>query len=210
MTDHKVVSEGEWTVERKKLLEREKELTHLQEQIAAERRALAWVRVDKTYTFDTPEGKKTLSELFDGRSQLIVYHFMYGPAGRDGLRRLLFPLRPCRRRQRASQASRRVLCRGVARTSGDARGLQEAHGLEIPLGVVGGQRFQLRLSCLVHQGRDRERRGGIQFREDEGDDGRPFTAPASSSRTRMARSITPTRPMRAATSAGWAPTCIST
>ena len=84
MTDHKVVSERDWVAERKRLLEREKELTHLQEQVAAERRALPWVRVDKTYTFDTPEGKKTLSDLFDGRSQLIVYHFMYGPEMKTG------------------------------------------------------------------------------------------------------------------------------
>jgi predicted dithiol-disulfide oxidoreductase (DUF899 family) len=84
MTDHKIVSETEWTAERKKLLAREKELTHVQEQVAAERRALPWVRVDKPYTFDTPEGKKTLSDLFDGRSQLIVYHFMYGPEMKTG------------------------------------------------------------------------------------------------------------------------------
>ncbi len=84
MTDHKVVSERDWVAERKRLLESEKELTHLQERVAAERRALPWVRVDKTYTFDTPEGKKTLSDLFDGRSQLIVYHFMYGPEMKTG------------------------------------------------------------------------------------------------------------------------------
>ncbi len=84
MTGHRVVSEAEWTAERRKLLTREKELTHLQEQVAAERRALPWVRVEKTYTFDTPEGKKTLSDLFDGRSQLIVYHFMYGPQAQTG------------------------------------------------------------------------------------------------------------------------------
>jgi predicted dithiol-disulfide oxidoreductase (DUF899 family) len=84
MTEHNVVSEGEWVAERKKLLAREKELTHLQEQVAAERRALPWVRVDKTYAFETPEGKKTLSGLFDGRSQLIVYHFMYGPEMKTG------------------------------------------------------------------------------------------------------------------------------
>ena len=84
MTDHKVVPEREWVAERKKLLAREKELTHLQEAVAAERRALSWVRVDKAYTFDTPAGKKTLSDLFDGRSQLIVYHFMYGPEMKTG------------------------------------------------------------------------------------------------------------------------------
>jgi predicted dithiol-disulfide oxidoreductase (DUF899 family) len=79
MTGHKIVSENEWVEARKKLLAREKELTHLQEKIAEERRALPWVKVAKNYVFDTPQGKKTLSELFDGRSQLIVYHFMFSP-----------------------------------------------------------------------------------------------------------------------------------
>jgi len=79
MTDHKIVSEAQWVEERKKLLTREKELTHLQEKVAEERRALPWVKVTKNYVFDTPKGKKTLSDLFDGRSQLIVYHFMFSP-----------------------------------------------------------------------------------------------------------------------------------
>ena len=84
MTDHKIVSESEWVEQRKQLLAREKELTHLQEKIAEERRALPWVKVTKDYVFDTPQGKKTLSELFDGRSQLIVYHFMYSPEWEAG------------------------------------------------------------------------------------------------------------------------------
>jgi predicted dithiol-disulfide oxidoreductase (DUF899 family) len=84
MTGHKIVSENEWVEARKKLLTREKELTHLQEKIAEERRALPWVKVAKNYVFDTPQGKKTLSELFDGRSQLIVYHFMFSPGWEAG------------------------------------------------------------------------------------------------------------------------------
>jgi len=84
MTDHKIVSEAAWTDARKKLLAREKELTDLQEKIAEERRALPWVKITKEYVFDTPRGKKTLSQLFDGRSQLIVYHFMYGPDWKEG------------------------------------------------------------------------------------------------------------------------------
>jgi predicted dithiol-disulfide oxidoreductase (DUF899 family) len=79
MTGHKIVSEAEWTDARKKLLAQEKELTHLYEKIAEERRALPWVKVEKEYTFDTPDGRKSLSDLFGGRSQLIVYHFMFGP-----------------------------------------------------------------------------------------------------------------------------------
>jgi len=74
---HPVVSREEWTAARKAHLRREKELTRLRDQVSAERRALPWVKVDKTYVFDTPDGKQTLAQLFDGRSQLIVYHFMW-------------------------------------------------------------------------------------------------------------------------------------
>jgi predicted dithiol-disulfide oxidoreductase (DUF899 family) len=77
--NHAVVSREEWLVARKALLQREKEATRLRDAINAERLALPWVKVEKTYEFDTPAGRKTLAELFDGRSQLIVYHFMLGP-----------------------------------------------------------------------------------------------------------------------------------
>jgi predicted dithiol-disulfide oxidoreductase (DUF899 family) len=70
--DHPVVSREQWLVERKQLLAREKELTRLHDQVARERRALSWVRIDKDYVFDTPEGRRPLAELFDGRSQLLV------------------------------------------------------------------------------------------------------------------------------------------
>ncbi|HSX72869.1 MAG TPA: thioredoxin family protein [Shinella sp.] len=77
--NHEVVSRQDWLAARKALLAHEKEETRLRDKVRAERLALPWVKVDKTYAFDTPEGRKTLAELFDGRSQLIVYHFMYGP-----------------------------------------------------------------------------------------------------------------------------------
>lgn len=77
--NHEVVSREEWLTARKALLAMEKEETKLRDKVRAERLTLPWVKVDKTYTFETPEGRKTLAELFDGRSQLIVYHFMYGP-----------------------------------------------------------------------------------------------------------------------------------
>jgi predicted dithiol-disulfide oxidoreductase (DUF899 family) len=76
---HEIVSREEWLIARKDLLEREKELTRLRDQLAAERRALPWVTIDKTYVFDAPEGKVTLAELFDGRSQLFIKHFMMAP-----------------------------------------------------------------------------------------------------------------------------------
>jgi len=79
MTEHKVATREEWLAAREKLLEREKELTHRSDELARERRELPWVPVDKEYRFATDEGTKTLAELFDGRSQLLVYHFMFGP-----------------------------------------------------------------------------------------------------------------------------------
>ena len=79
MNTPKVVSQAEWLEARKVLLEKEKELTRFRDQLAAERRALPWVRVDKSYVFDAPQGKVTLADLFEGRSQLFVKHFMMGP-----------------------------------------------------------------------------------------------------------------------------------
>lgn len=79
MTEHKVGTREEWTRAREQLLEREKELTRRSDELARERRDLPWVRIDKEYRFETADGPKTLAELFDGRSQLLVYHFMFGP-----------------------------------------------------------------------------------------------------------------------------------
>jgi len=79
MPDHPVGTYDEWLAARRALLVREKELTRLSDEIAAQRMALPWVRVEKDYAFDTEDGPRTLTELFDGRSQLLVYHFMFGP-----------------------------------------------------------------------------------------------------------------------------------
>ncbi len=79
MTTHTLVSQDEWLVARQRLLEKEKEFSLARERLAAERRALPWVELEKSYVFATEAGKKTLAELFAGRSQLVVYHFMFGP-----------------------------------------------------------------------------------------------------------------------------------
>ncbi len=84
MNPSKIVSEGEWLVARKDLLTREKELTRLRDDVSRHRRELPWVKVDKEYLFEGPDGKETLADLFDGRSQLIVYHFMFGPGWEEG------------------------------------------------------------------------------------------------------------------------------
>jgi predicted dithiol-disulfide oxidoreductase (DUF899 family) len=74
---HPIVSREQWLIDRKAHLAREKELTRLRDRVSAERRALPWVKVDKAYVFDGPDGKETLSQLFGRNSQLIVYHFMW-------------------------------------------------------------------------------------------------------------------------------------
>ena len=79
MTNHKVGTREEWLAARKELLAREKEHTRRGDELARERRELPWVRVEKEYTFDTDDGTRTLAQLFGGRSQLLVYHFMFGP-----------------------------------------------------------------------------------------------------------------------------------
>ena len=79
----KIVSRDEWLAARKKLLAHEKHLTHERDAIAAERRQLPWVKVEKNYVFDSAGGKKTLADLFDGKSQLIVYHLMFGPEWKE-------------------------------------------------------------------------------------------------------------------------------
>jgi predicted dithiol-disulfide oxidoreductase (DUF899 family) len=84
MTEHTLGTREEWLTARKELLEQEKELTRGSDELARRRRELPWVRVDKEYSFETNEGTKTLAELFDGRSQLTVYHFMHGPNTPEG------------------------------------------------------------------------------------------------------------------------------
>jgi predicted dithiol-disulfide oxidoreductase (DUF899 family) len=81
---HPVVSQEEWTKARRDLLVREKEMTRARDRLNEARRALPWVRVEKDYRFDTPSGGKSLAELFDGRDQLFVYHFMLAPDWEEG------------------------------------------------------------------------------------------------------------------------------
>lgn len=84
MDHHPIASREEWLVARTALLAKEKEATRMRDRINADRLALPWVKVGKTYRFDTPDGRKTLAGLFDGRSQLMIYHFMLGPDWETG------------------------------------------------------------------------------------------------------------------------------
>lgn len=90
MTPHKVVSQEEWMAARKTLLAEEKEFTRLRDQLNQHRRELPWVKVEKEYVFDGPNGKETLAELFAGSSQLLVYHFMFDPSWTEGCKSCSF------------------------------------------------------------------------------------------------------------------------
>lgn len=77
--DHPIVSHDQWLAARTALLDQEKEFTRLRDGLSRQRRALPWERVDKPYVFEGPDGTRSLADLFDGRSQLVVYHFMFAP-----------------------------------------------------------------------------------------------------------------------------------
>src|SRR6266852_2655877 len=80
----KVASPAEWLAARRELLIKEKEFSRLRDELSRQRRELPWEKVEKEYLFDGPNGKETLADLFGGRSQLIVYHFMFGPGWEEG------------------------------------------------------------------------------------------------------------------------------
>ena len=152
MTKHMTGTREEWLAARLELLEAEKELTRRSDELARRRQELPWVRVDKEYRFETDEGSASLADLFRGRSQLLVYHFMFGPdytagcpscsAIADGFNGFVVHL-----------ANHDVtLCGGVAGAAREAAGVQAADGVDVSLGVLVRQRLQLRLQRLVHRG----------------------------------------------------------
>jgi predicted dithiol-disulfide oxidoreductase (DUF899 family) len=90
MTRHEIVSRDKWIAARKELLAKEKELTRQRDALSRQRRELPWVKVEKQYVFDGPDGKETLADLFGGRTQLIIYHFMFGPGWEEGCKSCSF------------------------------------------------------------------------------------------------------------------------
>jgi predicted dithiol-disulfide oxidoreductase (DUF899 family) len=90
MQHNRIVSRDEWLAARKQHLSKEKEFTRLRDELSRQRRELPWVRVEKRYVFDGPDGKETLVDLFDGRSQLVVVHFMFGPGWEEGCKSCSF------------------------------------------------------------------------------------------------------------------------
>ena len=143
-----VVSEAEWRRAHDALLAKEKAATRARDALAAERRRQPMVRIEKSYIFESTKGKVSLLDLFEGRRQLIVYHFMFGPgargwpdAGCPGCSMFVDQIGHLAH----LHASRSFARPRVDRAAGEDRGLSKAHGLEHVLGVVGGEQLQPRL-----------------------------------------------------------------
>ena len=137
-----IATRDEWLTARLALLEKEKALTRARDALAAERRQLPMVKVDKSYVFDTPDGPRTLAELFDGRSQLVVYHFMFAPGWVEGCPSCSLLGDHLDPSARPPGAARRHGCRRLA---GDAAGdqpLQAADGMAVHVGLIACDRLQ--------------------------------------------------------------------
>ena len=126
MTARITVSRDKWLEARLDLLAAEKDLTRRSDEVAQLRQRLPWVRVDKAYTFDTEAGSKTLKDLFDGRSQLLVYHFMFGPDYKAG----------CPSCSAIADGFNGIAV-GVTGAADEAAGIQRADGVDLSLGVLG-------------------------------------------------------------------------
>ena len=137
---HRVAPRAEWLAARRALMEREKALTRERDASPAARRELPWLRVEKGYVFEGPDGKESLADLFAGRSQLIVYHFMFAPTGSTRARAARSGRTATTESSRTSRA-RDVTLVAVSISPSAARGVPAAHGLALQVGVVAGSDF---------------------------------------------------------------------
>ena len=166
--DHpNIVSHAEWIAARTELLNKEKEFTRLRDELSRQRRELPWEKVKKEYVFDGPNGKETLGDLFGGKSQLMIYHFMLGPGWVEGCPSCSFladHFDGSVPHLAARDAKLVVVSTGAA---GSDWRVQDAHGLAVQVGIVVRERFQSRLQRIVHEGRDRQRADVLQLRDAE-------------------------------------------
>ena len=149
MEQPRIVTRDEWVAARKELLIKEKAATRAHDALSAERRRLPMVKVDKTYTFDTPRGRRTLAELFEGRSQLMIYHFMMGPDWAEGCPSCSF-LADGIDGTIAHLAHRDVTLMAVSRAPlQNIEAFKTAHGLEVSVGLLVRQRLQSSTSACL-------------------------------------------------------------
>ena len=161
---HKIVPENEWVESRKALLQKEKEFTIFRDQLSQQRRDLPWVAVNKEYVFEGPNGKQTLSELFEGRSQLIVYHFMFDPSWEASMFALLILGRQFQWNYCALEPKRCDHDRCFSGPIQQAGRVPEADGLGFQMGFFLRYRFQFRLPRVIHTGRVSQERSLLQLR----------------------------------------------
>jgi predicted dithiol-disulfide oxidoreductase (DUF899 family) len=161
MPPHTVVSREEWLASRKAFLAKEKAFTRARDQLSAERQALPWVKLDKDYVFDTLEGKKSLADLFAGRSQLIVYHFMLGPDWIEGCPSCSF-LADHFDGMLPHLAERDVTFTAISRAPlAEIEAYKHRMGWSFSLGLLIRQRRQFRLWRILQARRERSRQGAL-------------------------------------------------
>ena len=142
MTTHAIVSREKWLEARRDLLAAEKDLTHRSDQVAELRRKLPWVRVEKPYVFEGPNGKVSLADLFAGRSQLLVQHFMLAPGWKEGCKSCSYMADHTDGMTRASGAARCHLRCDLACALQRDRALPPTDGLALQLGLLERQQLQ--------------------------------------------------------------------
>ena len=161
---HAVVSRDDWLTARRDLLKAEKEVTHLRDKVAQKRLALPWVRIEKEYVFDTPDGPRTLADLFDGRSQLLVQHFMFAPGWKEGCPSCSF-MADHTDGMNMHLAHHDVTMIAVSRAPlAEIERYRQSHGLAVPVGVLERQPVQLRFPGQFHARAGRHRAHRLQFR----------------------------------------------
>ena len=142
MQPHRIVSREQWIEARKAHMAREKEFTRARDRLTEERRALPWVKVDKEYAFDGPNGKAGLAGVFQGKPQLVVQHFMFAPDWDAGCKSCSFWADGFERMIPPGRTRHHAGC-GLARAARQARGLQAADGLDLRLVLIRGRGLQL-------------------------------------------------------------------
>src|SRR4029453_417216 len=161
MTDHRIGTREEWRAARRELLDAEKELTRRSDDLARRRQELPWVRIEKEYRFETDEGSASLQDLFRGRSQLLVYHFMFGPdytagcpscsAIADGVNGVVVPL-----------ANHEVMLWGVSRAPlAKLQAYKQRLGWTFPWASSLGSDFNFDFN--VHVTEEQQREGGVEY-----------------------------------------------